>query len=87
MIDVPYDRSGEASPSWRWLETIDCVKHVCFVCPQGHHMLLGYRPDPNGRLHTFHEDGTVNGSVVCVRCVFHENVRLLGWTKDSLTTG
>lgn len=50
-------------------------RSVWVTCPKGH---CGTLDD-----HTVRDDGTVVPSLVCPDggCDFHENVRLIGWTR------
>lgn len=91
MIDIPRNDTHEWSEgsSWYPLNEPDCAhQQVIFTCPNGHRLVLFNKTQTAPR-HGISADGTVDGSVVCVGrpnspCTFHDHVRLLDWTGDTL---
>jgi hypothetical protein len=71
---IPCSPDLSIKPSYLRL-TSEAGSPPLFRCPNGHNTAM--------RNHTVDPDGTVNGSVKCPLCDYHEFVILDGWNQES----
>ncbi|MGA2971904.1 MAG: hypothetical protein ABSE39_04670 [Candidatus Bathyarchaeia archaeon] len=73
MIELPKALNADWAPlTWHAYQAQDGKPQV--VINDGSDLLSLAR-------HTIESDGTVKPSVLCTTCGFHNDVKLLGWTK------